>query len=364
MKKFFRILSLVLALCMAMAACCCAAAEEEPYKIGFTYFSSTDPYGMKMIEAIRACCEAAGCEFLYTDWATMDMDGMVASYQNLIEQGCNGIFVCMMAPAIVNMCERAGVSFVVDHAYMNDENLQNMCFTSPAFAGQIVCDDYQSGIDMMAAFQAAGADKVAYIGPVAGQAQQKDISLKGAQDYLETADGIEMVTVYQGDDYLTTALLQVATAYPDVNGFILPNGQMIPQLYSEGLNDRIKVATVDCDAETAMTMLKDGTMAAYAGAEASAAILYPAFAMLYNHMTGNDLLADKTQMINVPYVMIYSAEELEEYNTYFSGDAPLFTAEEIQSMLVKYNPEANYDTLMEVVNSFTLEGFAARFANR
>ena len=336
------------------------AAAGEKFKIGFSYFSATDPYGALMIQNLEQACAATGCELVFDEWPGGDTTAMQDSVQNLIEKGCDGIVGVYMSPAILAACEKADVSFVLSHGAITDENLLEMAGESPVFAGQVVADDYQSGKDEVQALMDAGCTRIAYVGPQAGMAPQKDECLRGFQDACEEL-GITDAVIYQGEDYSTDALLQLITTYPEVDGYSLATGAQVPTIYNEGLENKLKVATVDISKDVAVQGIEDGVIAYYAGNEASAAIINMSFSILYNNLTGNDLIPDKKECFVIPYVGIKTSEDLENYDKYFNNsEVPVYTDEEIRSMLVAFNPDATYETIAEMAENSTLEGTMAR----
>lgn len=335
--------------------------ELQKFKIGWTYYSSSDPFAEISNQYFQMACDAIGSEYVYIDWVGFDTDGIVASYQSLIEKGCDAVVVNLLFPGIIEVCEKSNVAFLVA-GDIDDENLRQMAFNSPMFIGMISGSDYEKqGIMQAKGLIDTGCTKIAYIGPPEGTASIHDIMYESENDYIESVEGVELVVADRSGS--SDALMQVLTSYPEVDGFILATGEQIPVLYNEGLTDRVKVATLDADNETVEMALKDNVLVCYAGNESNGGQSAAFVTIIYNYLSGHDLIEDKTQTVVGSPIFVYSYEEYQEYKEVLQGEGGYMTAEEVLSLIVDYNPDATYEDLLKIINVSSPSELIERRAN-
>lgn len=381
MKKI--LLFLVLAMLMMMILPACSAGDQttststvqettaiegssvesdktpEKFKIGFSSWASTDPYAAEMIEMLEYVCDATGSELVYLDWVGYDAEGILATYQNLIEAGCDGLITVTITPAMLQLCEDKNVPIMLTHGTITDENTLQMARDSSVFAGMLMQNDYEAGKLMAQALKDNGSSNIAYIGPAVGMAPQEDERYRGLKDFIAENPDMKFITEDRSGN--PEAIVQMLTAFPEVDGVQMDTAASIVPVVSAGLQDQVKVATAN--AMDMASSLEDGMLVWTAGTEASAQLVGLSYAVLYNFMTGNDMIADKTQLIQCPFIVMTNADEYQDYVKYCAGDVPIYTADEIKNLITAFNPDATYESLAELIKNTTLDDIVVRHAD-
>ena len=119
---------------------------------------------------------------------------------------------------------------------------------------------------------------------------------------------------------------------------------------SAGREGEVKIAFVDLS-ETCGEALASGTTVCAIGGQ-YVDIVFP-FIMMYNALNGTPL--EKTE-VPVNFITCKTAEEFENFETYLNNDGVYcWTAEELEDVIVKYNPDASADTLLEMGANYSTE---------
>jgi len=107
-------------------------------------------------------------------------------------------------------------------------------------------------------------------------------------------------------------------------------------------------------------MLKDGTMVYLRGNQFPTYSV--AFCLLYNKLTGHDILADKMQPLLRNLLEVRNYEEYITLYNYSLIDIFPYNAEQLLDLCVEFNPDANEELFVQYGKDFTTETVLANNA--
>ena len=331
--------------------------EGEAYKIGFATWGIADTYAKRMVDMVQSSCDATGTELLYMDWIDYDGDSILQTYQSLIEQGCDGLITVVITAPMIELCEKNNVPIVLSHGIIEDADTLKMAEESSTYVGNMMNDDYDSGYVMAQALKDNGCMNVLYAGPPQGYSTQTDKRFEGAMAYIN--DNADMTLLAEDRSNEANTVIQMLTAYPEADGLILSEASMMEAFQAAGLLGDIKIVTSNGQGFVG-EYLENGTFICVPGTEASADGAAISFAMLYNKLSGHDIIENKIESILVPFVYLHNYEDYEAYAQAFLGDNMTFTPDEIRYMTVVYNPELTPQEFITFAEGTTLEGVIER----
>lgn len=336
------------------------STDKPSYKIGFSYYTFSDSLGSAFKRVLEYTAKELNCEMLFLEWPTTSIEGAVEANENLVEAGCDGIITGFVTPAVLDACEKANVPFIMTCGIINDESLLEKCVASNTFVGMISEDDYKAGYDMLQGLYDDGARNIAYLANAPGSSTAHDNRVRGMEKFLEEHPDMNLVSSFRGDgSEQANAARQIWTAYPEIDGIAVTgnNGAIIAAIYADGLQDRIKFAGVDIQENTDV-YLEDGTMSWVAGGQFPT--MQISFTLLYNYLTGNQMIQDKAQPLYRPFMYISSPEEYQDYVTYMEGDVPAYTGDELRALCTVFNPDANLKTIEDYNNNYSIQDLVER----
>lgn len=379
MKKRIMCIVLVLAMVVTFTAC---SKESEPdastnkgsdvvaddtttgdapkFKIGYSYWSNVDVLGKQFYDNIKATVEGLGCEFMYLDWPSIDAEGIQEVTQNLIEAGCDGIIAISISPSMIELCDQNDVKLVQLCTSIEDESMIEQALSGEAYVGSVMADDYKAGFEMAQGLADAGSTKIAYVAQAAGTATQIDNRVRGIEAYVATNPSIEIVTNYRGAD-MADGVRQMLTAFPEIDGVAVTgnDGTVIGAIYADGMQDRVKIATVDLQ-EGNDQHIEEGVLVWVADGQAPLANL--AVALLYNSLSGTPLITgdERTNPILGSNVYIKTVQDYNDFVELYQGEEQVYTADEIKELIVTFNPDATLDDLVALAATNGLESVKER----
>jgi ribose transport system substrate-binding protein len=335
--------------------------EGEKFKIGFTYTSFSEQLGGMFKKVIQYSADQFGCETVFVEWPTLDMEGAMEAHESLIESGCDGIISVILTPGMLESAEKAGIKVVQGGNILSDPDMIATAKASEYYVGAVAEDDYQAGYDMAKGLYESGSRNIAIVAPQPGMATSHDNRVRGVEDFVNEQSDLNLVISIRDSDEggRLNSFRQAVTAYPDMDGaaVTMNDGEILGAVYADGLQEKIKVATVDIQEGTDQ-YLEDGTLAWIAGGQ------YPtmqiAFTMLYNSLTGHDVITDSSDFLFRNFMYITSAEEYADFQKYMEGNVPAYSGDELKDLCVSYNPDATLDLLKQYNKSYSLQDVVDR----
>lgn len=338
-----------------------ASSGEASFTIGYPTSSSYNAVMSAMHENRIAVAEAAGGE-LITEIFDFTADGTVTAVEKLIQQGCDGVYVTPVAdsilPTIVNMCEEAGVYFVLSMRSISDEDVKAVVEASEYYVGDVYEDEYSAGYAMGKALYEAGGTTYAIIstqeGDTTGSLREEGLAA-AAEEF-----GLEQVAEYRNPSQASDSAEAVESfiaSYPDLDGIIRLGTNatgdvtaICTALENAGKAGEIAFITVDTE-EGCDEYLENGTITCTLR-DLLVQDSIAASILLVNAIQGNTLEGDKEVVLS--YSEVTDSEELALYYEYIACEDPVYSAEEIQeNFLISAGASLTTEDVSDMANEMT-----------
>lgn len=339
-------------------------STKPSFKIGFSWMSSADLLWSMYERSVRYACDVLHCELIFVEWDTSSTTFVSDAIENLCQAGVDGIVSGMMDGASIDACIRANVPFVGSLNQMNDEMLKT-ANESGLFCGNVIDDDYVSTYNSVKALYDAGCRKIAWVAPQPGTTQA-EIRSSGIMDALKDYPELEVLTSYRysssGGDESLNAIEQILCAYPELEGLVVSNGLDVTSIwYNTGAADRgVKLAVTDL-CESYQDLFQDDLIAYCATDQFPSLVI--ATTLLYNKLTGHEIMADTSVQMRRHFLELRNYEEMcNMWNMSFLNIFPM-TAEQVLDLCVEFNPDADEALYLKYAEEYTIENVAATNAH-
>lgn len=393
MKK---LLSLILALCMCFTLVACSDASkdtddknsEPPTEANSNGETSADTGSKELTKWTMGCIdpgawnaaygpvydqleglkEALNYDIIYATRASSSTDDTLAAVQNLIVSGAdalvlgNDVLMCYMQ--VAEICEEAGVYWTMYWAGVTEEDREKLNDYKYYISSTYEDEEY------------AGY----WLGKAAGEAGCKNLCLIGAPDGLDFTIRRNKGLTRACEEYGITILAQerdlnltgsaaggmdivnrFLATYPECDGIIIQGrthsclAGVVNGLADAGKTDQIPVFAIDCNINQADYFAKGQEAGVIGGHHLGG--MYNAI-MLTNVMNGTPLTDEKPYMLN-HYVELTSAEQCEQW-AHHVWDNNAYNGDEILQYIKAYNPDATFEDLIKLTESYSLEDIIAR----
>jgi len=330
-------------------------STKPTFKIGFAWMSSSDLLWAMYERAVRYACDVLHCELVFVEWDTSSTTYIADATENLIQAGVDGIISGLIDGASVDACIKAGVPFVGCLNQMNDEMLKTAT-ASGVFCGNVIDDDYVSCYNSVEALYQAGCRNIAWIAAAPGTTQA-EIRSKGIMDAIAAHDDLKEVANYRysgtNRDAAFEALEQIIAANPELDGVALANGLDVTNvMYNNDPDHYIKLGITDL-CQSYVDLFKDEALIYCATDQFPTEVI--AFTLLYNKLTGHEILSDPSQQMVRYFLELHNYDEMVTmWNASLLNVFP-YTAEQILDLCVEFNPAANEDLYTQYKNDYTIE---------
>ena len=339
-------------------------STKPSFKIGFSWMSSADLLWSMYERSVRYACDVLHCELIFVEWDTSSTTFVSDAIENLCQAGVDGVVSGMMDGASIDACIRANVPFVGSLNQMNDEMLKT-ANESGLFCGNVIDDDYVSTYNSVKALYEAGCRKIAWVAPQPGTTQA-EIRSSGIMDALKDYPELEVLTSYRysssGGDESLNAIEQILCAYPELEGLVVSNGLDVTSIwYNTGAADRgVKLAVTDL-CESYQDLFQDDLIAYCATDQFPSLVI--ATTLLYNKLTGHEIMADTSVQMRRHFLELHNYEEMcNMWNMSFLNIFPM-TAEQVLDLCVEFNPDADEALYLKYAEEYTIENVAATNAH-
>jgi ABC-type sugar transport system substrate-binding protein len=348
-----------------------AAQDPKPFKIGFPWMTtSTDPTMVSLITNFKAAVEAAGGELVLVE-SDLTADTLINNISELISRDVDGIVFMpasdSMLPTVNQMCSEAGVPYSTFCRIINDENIRAQIHGSDYFAGGCYEDEVKCAYTITKELVGMGVKNLCVINIAKGDTSS-DLRDQGIEKAVEET-GINLLnTTYNVmvPNDMTRTIESYVAAYPEMDGILLAGtycDAALPTiqkaLADHKLAGKVIVGRIDFD-YTMGKYLEEGSFhISYGGQQQFDPLL--SLIILINKVIGTPIKEDGPVILVVNYLKLTSSQEAEDYLTYFLGDIPIFTSEEIKESMIKfYNPDIDESTFKVIIDNFTVADVAAR----
>ncbi|MFR8317677.1 MAG: sugar ABC transporter substrate-binding protein [Catenibacillus sp.] len=342
---------------------------ETSFKIGYPTAPTYNAVMSAMHKNREAVARAAGGE-LVTEVFDFTPEGTVNAVEKLIQAGCDGVFVTPMAesvlPSIVSLCEDAGVYFVISMRSISDPEVKEIVEASDYYAGMVYEDEVSAGYAMGQALAQAGGKEYAIISTAVGDTTGalREQGLNQAAEEFGLTQVAEVRALAQAGDG-AKAVESFIASYPDLSGIIrvasTATGDVnaiATAIENAGKAGEVKYITVDTE-DGSEAFFETGTITA------TLSDLLVMDSVLASSLLVNAILetpvAQETPEIVLKYSLVENSEQLEQFYEYIACDTPIYTDEEIKSLLLKTtNPNLTLEDLQEMADNFSVSEVAER----
>lgn len=333
-------------------------SESLPkYKIGMAYYSFTDYLGSRVKKLFDYYGKEFNVEMLFAEG--MSSEQQLNNVDNFIQQGVDGIIAISPTEGMVAAAQKAGIPIM---AFGNLQSREDPKTYSKydMFAGVITEDDALAVREMLQEVYDAGCRNVAYVTPYA--VDESNIRAYTIEQEINSGNfpGMKIVTSFVGSD-IVEAVQNMAISYPEIDVILATNGvagtmeTIFNVVYSMGLD--WKMASLDIP-DGAADFLASGQYIWSCGGQFSTAA--PAFALMYNEITGNRIIENTEEIMWRRFVNITTPEEYRQYEKYIDGDIPAYTAEEVKEWLKVFNEDVSLEMFEEINAAYTIENVVER----
>ena len=346
-------------------------SDPEPFTIGFPWeTSSTDPVWISIYESVKVAVEAAGGELITVE-TDLTADTLINNISELLSRGVDGILFMpasdSMLPTVDAMCAEAGVYWGTMFRTISDDTIREQIYASEWFAGGCNEDDEVCAANIVKKMAEMGVENLCCINIAKGDTSS-DLRDKGAAVGVEES-GITLLNTTYGitvETDMTRTIESYIAAYPEMDGILLL-GTYCPAalptiekaLADHGKAGEVIVGRIDFDT-TMGEYLEDGSFHVSYGGQQQIDPLMSAV-ILVNKVIGTPINEDGPTIIITPYLELTSAEEAAQFTEYFLGDTPIYTADEIRDLMIKfYNPDIDEDYIYDLLDTFSIADVVER----
>lgn len=332
------------------------SGELPPAKLGFICWGYTDSLAQGYVRALEYAGEYCGFEIEYASYS--NYEEIITAAENLIQAGCNILMTTKASAALMDLCESNQVYLAQWASVISDPELAEYMEKSKYWVGVSTVDDYDAGYQCVETLYEAGCRNIVLMGSAAGS-YSHDLRFMGMYDALETHEDVNVLGEFRSSTLKTEAapsLQNYIALYPELDGVISSGASsgilesIVQTLDTEGKIGKIKFATVDiqagCDA-----YFEEGSLSFIAGGQ----YLEVMFLML-NALNIYDGAYDGSKQIDTTFLYLKSAEDYRNYVKYIDSDGVYpYSAEELQSITWRCNPDATFQDLYDMWSSYSLE---------
>jgi ribose transport system substrate-binding protein len=378
--RFKQVVSLLLVLLIVVLTTACgkssspsstAAGSDAPksdkkIKIGVSMWNNADPLGKEVVTMLEAAAKALDVELVIA------VDGFnpekqVTNIQNLIAGGADAVMICnssdAVIPKLIKAAEDGKSALGLYFRSINDPKVKELAEKSEYFVGVTHEDETNVGYQLGKILAEKGSKNVALInwnhGDTVAEAryngykkafEENGAKLLGEQWEISTGDKAAAAT----ESFIT--------AYPEMNGLVVvgaggePLTGAINVIKNHNKTGKIQVVSSDFG-PTLKESLEKQEIAAMSGGHWVDPFFE--FILLYNHVTGHSLTKEKAEIVVNP-LFISSPQMADDYSKWLKGDTLPYTVEEIKNLTVKYNPDMNYQTLLDAAKNYSIDDVKKR----
>lgn len=364
--------------------------ELEKHTIGVLVYNQTDDEVIAFRRYLmNYIADVFNVEFLYSGNITSHEEEQ-EYLQRLIDNGAEGIlsFISHDLTAEAKLCEEAGVYYMLASGTVTDEDFaaveDNPYFLGVIGPGSFI--EYKAGSDM-AAFFADKKGSNEYFVLSGGAAFGNAMHQKRTQGILDTLSTAYNVQFEKSTEELSLSEDVIHIQNGDLKICICPGyisrDEFFEKIKAEFESDQYdtvlsvlgisrmedvvkgkRLGVIDCYSETNLQMFALGELQYLSGKYSS--IIGPSFAVMYNAITGHaqDFRPrGKSFHITQGFWSSDSREDYEEKYTLASSiEINAYNYEDLQKVIMIFNPDATYEDLKALAEADTFKDALERRA--
>lgn len=361
------VMGLVFSAMLAASALSVNAAEseydivDETYKIAWIGWGNMDFVG----GTIHAYCEYLDeqmpeIEFVYSDAGVRGADAMVSEAEALCQSGVDAIIAYLPSAAMADVCKKYDVWLGAGTNLVSDQELLQYLDDSGIWLGYCPHgNEEMEGANAAKALYDKGDRNFVVIATDPGH-PAGDARRKGAIDFIESMEDAELIGDFQGADGTQGLADILALEGAKVDALVKTSTSQahslegaVAALQAAGVSAHMAVTDIS---DSAKVLFESGDLSFMNGGDQidAGVMVVPALNALMGYYEGPVYLYPN-------YIDMYSAEDIDAFNTWINGDLPAFTADELRAWMKCYNPDATNEGYKEYLESeFTLENVAKR----
>lgn len=385
MKKILALI-LSLVILVAMFAGCGApapatdgtdapASEGQPaeqngdrIKIGVAIWSYTDALGQNVYDFMNHTAEALDCDVEFAANG-FDTEETVANVENLIASGCDAIIVCNSSdgimPKLINTCDENEVYLSQFFRVISDEEVAKIANASEYFLGCTHEDEESTGYNLGMKLADKGVKNVGLISWNHGDPTAEDRYTGYTRAFTDAGINllVEQWEINTAEDASKTTENFLAS-YPEMEAIVVTGGSGEPLAGTvnaiENLGKAGSVHVVSTDfLPTLREDIEAGKISAMSGGHWTDPFF--SFMMAYNAVASDGAyMTERPTEVTMDMVYVASVEDVDNYNKWFLGEVPPYTAEEVQALAVSTNPSTTLEDLKAAAASISLEDVMTR----
>lgn len=330
---------------------------QGQWKVGINYFSSVYPLLALARTSEQATLAAGGTSMKIDDGVSMEQ--IVADFENMIQNGCDGLIVWCPVETIVmtiaQMCEEHKVPFVLSDKVPTNPEIIEALYANPYFVGAVAPANGEYGAYAAQMCLDEGYTKAIVSTPGVGDAT----GTPRAEGFVAAfeAGGGKILTIVNNDGMTDGGQANVEDAliaYPDVE-VIFGTGSEFGVGAVEAVKNNggaVKVITCDLD-ETLLNQLNDGILLGLVGDYWVAGFF--SGVLLQNYLDGHPLTEADGKPVWVEDLMYFgvNGDQLDLYKKFWISEY-CYSPEEINQMFVANNPDFTTADLKEIMYAYSL----------
>ena len=340
------------------------AKPGEGKKLGMLQLSA---FGIpSMIEAensIKNLCEYYGIEVVTAPVTGYDDASLIATYEQLINEGCNAVSVYTFSEGTIGLLadvfEEAGVNWFLANRHVTDPALIEKVFATKMLVGNCYCQEEEVAYDMVCKMaDEMGVKNLAVIGLQEGDING-DYRDKGIARACEEK-GITLLTETRGIasvDDVTNSIESIIASYPELDGIFIVGGAVTTgalagasqALANHNMSDKVSIAMIDFATGMGDYMGEGNPLKLVAGGNLTMD-MYLSAASLVNCLLGENV-DDQPYELHTSMMYITSPEEAADYEEYCENvDIPLISGESWE----KYFIGKSIDEIQTFVTNYSI----------
>lgn len=338
------------------------ASELPHYTIGVVIHTTTDFLCSQLKKYVDYLGENFNVTFKFNVIPSFADDVYLGAIQDLCSQGVDGIIATNFSGQAIlqglKICEENKVYLGIGFSQV-DSKIADQAIKNPYYVGSSYEDDFNAGYSLIVNLANGGSTKIAAIGYQPGilcHDRRWEGMMKAFNDHPE----ITKVGEYRGLEF-TKAVENFLAMSSDMDGIaitLLGMEYCSQPIASAGRTGKVKIACVDF-ADTSAKGLESGELVTTIGGQFIDA-MFP-FVLIYNKLAGTPL-SEKAVEIPVNFITCTTATQFNDYMKYVNGDVFPYTAEEVKSVIKKFNPNASVETLKQWASTYSIEEVKTRHA--
>lgn len=376
LKRLSLLLVVILSLTCLLGASSALGEEAGDYtlprtlKIGHLTSGTTDSHGSAAKEFLDYAAESIGnIEMMYIP-EFQSPEKQIAAVENMIAAGCDGILVCNMTQdnllKIARVCEEAEVYWAQTWRSVTDPAVQAELDTMEYYLGGSSEDETKTAYNITKALhEIYGAENIAVITKPVGETTHDlrnagidqacaEFGMTRVADVRDVNSADETVKAIE-NFFITIPELDAVFVTSGTNGRLEGAFQAFSQ---HGKTGEIALACIDFVNQMPMAF-ENGTIQVIAGGHFNDP--YYSLILLVNKLIGTPL-SEGPARIDCNMIYVTNVEEANDYCKYIEGDIPMYTQDEIRSMIKLWNPDFTLEDLQAAAHAYSIEDVRERHA--